>query len=187
MRKKYSKETYLAWFDLEMTGLNPETCHIIEIASVITNSAFDIIAESPNVIIHQPINILENMNPWCLNVHGASGLIENSYNSKISVREAENIMLEFVSRYIQPLSSPLCGNSVWQDRRFMCRYMPKLESYFTHQLLDLATLRILDCISNSDKSLREDEYIPQGKHQALNDIKDHVTEFKFLKRKLNLS
>ena len=184
MKRKYDTSTLFAWFDLEMTGLDVETCTILEIACVITDSKFNVIDESPSLVIHHPLSILENMNPWCLRVHSQNGLIEKSYNSRVTIEQAEHIMLEFISKRIGPKESPLCGNSVWQDRRFMSKYMPRLESYFKHQLLDLATLRILNCIS----SRRDDEvdYKPRGQHDALSDIKDHVEEFKFFLDKFDL-
>jgi oligoribonuclease len=183
-RKRYTKETKLAWFDLEMTGLIVEDCYILEIAAVITDHKLNIIAESPNIAIHQPLEILENMNPWCLRVHAQNGLIERSYNSKVSTAEAEQMLLEFVSKYIGPLESPICGNSVWQDRRFMIKYMPQLESYFNHQILDLATLRILNLLADDQPD--SPEYKVMGNHTALVDILDHIAEFKHLRDKFNI-
>jgi oligoribonuclease len=181
---KYTQESKFAWFDLEMTGLIVEECYILEIAAVITDHKLNIIATSPNITIHQPLHILENMNPWCMRVHSNNGLIERSYNSNISTSEAEHMLLEFVSQYIGPLESPICGNSVWQDRRFLMKYMSKLESYFNHQILDLATLRILNFISNEQPNTPE--YKIESNHTALVDILDHIAEFKHLRDKFNI-
>lgn len=179
--KTYDK---LIWIDLEMTGLEIESCYILEIACVVTDNEFNIIAESPSIAIHQHEYILENMNEWCIKTHKNNGLIKRSYESKINVVLAEEQILQFLSIHVDKRKSPMCGNCVWQDRKFLAKYMPRLESYFTHQMLDLSTARILNsvCYTNADFPV----YQIQNKHLAIEDIKDHIREFKHYREKFNL-
>ena len=123
----------LIWIDLEMTGLDPEQERIIEIATIITDSNLTIIAEGPNLIIHQPKELLENMDEWNKNQHGNSGLIKAVNESSISEQAAEIETLEFVSKYVGNKKSPMCGNTVSHDRRFLTKHMPNLESYFHYR------------------------------------------------------
>jgi oligoribonuclease len=180
---KYDKDTKLAWLDLEMSGLDLNSCSILEIASVITDSNFNILYESSSVAICHPEEILNSMDAWCFKTHTQNGLINRCIESKIDMRSAEIYILDFLQTKISYKSSPLCGNSVWQDRRFLEKYMPELEAYFTYQMLDLATLRIIDAIRS--KELQNiNNYQRAYKHLALDDIKDHVAEFKYLYYKL---
>jgi len=133
----------LIWIDLEMTGLDPEQERIIEMASIITDSQLNIVAEGPVIAIHQPDSLLEQMDEWCTRTHGASGLTQRVKESTISEAEAEQQTLEFLGKHLEPGQSPLCGNSIGQDRRFLVKYMPKLEAFFHYRNLDVSTVKEL--------------------------------------------
>ena len=120
----------LIWIDMEMSGLDPECERILEIAIVITNSALETVAEAPVLVVHQPQSLLDGMDEWNRSTHGKSGLVDRVKSSTLTEVEAEAQMLAFVEQYVPPRVSPMCGNSVHQDRRFLVRYMPKLEAHF---------------------------------------------------------
>lgn len=177
--KKINK---LVWLDLEMTGLDIETSYILEIAVIITDINLNIIDESPSVIIHQNNKILNNMNSWCMKYHTQSGLINRVKNSNISMQEAENIILTFIKQYINKNESPLCGNSVWQDRKFLAKYMPQLEQFFHYRLLDVSTFKIASYLWNSQITKK---YGKKNKeHLALDDIRESIKEMNFYKKNL---
>lgn len=171
---------HLIWIDLEMTGLNPDHDHIIEIATVVTDSQLNTIAEGPVFAIHQPDSILEGMDAWNTKQHTKSGLVERVQASDITVKYAEAETIEFLMRYVPPGKSPICGNSICQDRRFLFRWMPKLEQYFHYRNLDVSTLKILahhwlPAISKNVKNKKESQ------HLALQDIYDSIAELKYYK------
>ncbi|MDR0717463.1 MAG: oligoribonuclease, partial [Azoarcus sp.] len=134
---------HLIWIDLEMTGLDPGRDRIIEIGLVITNSALDIVAEAPVIAVHQADAVLDAMDEWNKNTHGRSGLIERVRASTISEAEAEAAMLAFLGQWVPKGISPMCGNTVCQDRRFLARYMPAFEAWFHYRNLDVSTLKEL--------------------------------------------
>lgn len=174
-------ENNLVWLDLEMTGLDPEADTIIEIATVITNQQLEIVAEGPSLAIHVSDEILSNMNKWCRKTHKKSGLTERVRQSNISLQEAERLTLEFVQTYTFENTSPLCGNSIWQDRRFLYKYMPNLEAHFHYRLLDVSTLKILSSHWYPDvyNGISKD-----SKHLALDDAKESIEELKYYREKI---
>ena len=131
----------LIWIDLEMTGLDPNKERIIEIATLVTDSDLNILAEGPNLVISQPIEFLDGMDEWNQNQHGSSGLIEEVKNSNITIQVAEIDTLEFISKYVGEKVSPMCGNTVSHDRRFLSKYMPRLESYFNYRHIDVSSFK----------------------------------------------
>ncbi|WP_275667738.1 oligoribonuclease [Fastidiosibacter lacustris] len=166
----------LIWLDLEMTGLEIDSCYILEIATIITDSNLNIVAESPAIAIHQSDEVLQNMNSWCIKTHQASGLTERVRHSKVSVTEAEWQILEFIKPHVHKGQSPLCGNSIWQDRRFLAKYMPTLEDYFHYRLLDVSSFKIAASLWRPDLLK---QFNKQSVHLALDDIKESIEEMKF--------
>jgi len=171
-----NKKTNLIWIDLEMTGLVPEDDVIIEIATVVTDSNLNVLAEGPSLAIHQENKHLDSMDEWNTRQHTKSGLIKRVKESKISLNEAEKKTLDFLIQYVDSGTSPMCGNSICQDRRFLYIYMPKLEKFFHYRHIDVSTLKELavrwksDVVSTSFK---------QSKHLALSDIYDSINELKY--------
>ena len=169
-------QNHLIWLDMEMTGLNPDSDRIIEMAMVVTNSKLEVIAEGPVIAVHQPDAVLEGMDEWNKNTHGRSGLIERVKASTISEAEAEATYLEFMKQYVPSRTTPMCGNSIGQDRRFMARYMPTLEGYFHYRYLDVSTLKEL---ARRWKPEILDGFKKQGTHQAMDDIRESVAELSY--------
>ncbi len=170
-----ARQDNLIWIDLEMTGLEPETDRIIEIATIVTDSDLNILAEGPVLAIHQPDAVLDLMDEWCVRTHGQSGLTQRVRDSRISEAEAEQQTLEFLRQYLEAGASPMCGNSIGQDRRFLVRYMPELERFFHYRNLDVSTLKELA------KRWRPDVYKSLNKrstHLALEDIQDSIAELR---------
>jgi len=169
-------QNHLIWLDMEMTGLNPDSDRIIEMAMIVTNSNLDVVAEGPVIAVHQSDAVLDAMDEWNKNTHGRSGLIERVKASTIDEAAAEATYLEFMREYIPSRTSPMCGNSIGQDRRFMARYMPKLEDWFHYRNLDVSTLKELCKRWKPEvaKGLKK-----QGKHEALADILESIAEMKY--------
>ncbi|GAB2797179.1 oligoribonuclease [Halomonas shantousis] len=163
----------LVWIDLEMTGLDPNKERIIEVATLITDADLNLIAEGPVIAVHQPDSQLQAMDEWNTRTHGDSGLIERVRHSKADTAEAERQTLEFLRAYVTPGSSPLCGNSVHQDRRFLEREMPALEAFFHYRHLDVSTLKELAKRWNP-KAL--EGFTKRNTHQALDDIRESLAE-----------
>lgn len=166
----------LIWLDLEMTGLLPATDVIIEIATLITDAQLNILAEGPVLAIKQSDVALAAMDDWNQQHHGASGLIERVKQSAIDAREAERQTLDFLNQHIGKNASPLCGNSICQDRRFMANYMPELEAFFHYRNLDVSSVKEL--VRRWKPELLEG-LVKQGAHQAMDDIKDSIAELKY--------
>lgn len=168
-------QTHLIWLDMEMTGLEPDRDRIIEIAIVITDTRLETVAEGPVIAVHQPDAVLDAMDDWNKNTHGKSGLIDRVRASSISEAEAERQMLEFVAAYLPKRTSPMCGNSVCQDRRFMARYMPELEAWFHYRNLDVSTLKEL---AKRWCPVVYDSIQKKGRHEALSDIYESIDELR---------
>jgi oligoribonuclease len=175
----------LIWLDLEMTGLNPLFDHIIEIATVVTDSNLNVIAEGPVFAIHQEKSLLDQMDEWNTTQHHFSGLVKRVMESNINEAQAEKQTLEFLQQHVMSGKSPMCGNSIWQDRRFLARYMPELEKFFHYRMIDVSTLKEL--------ALRWAPKIYEGlqkesQHLALADIHDSIDELRYYRQHfLNVS
>ncbi len=172
---------HLVWIDLEMTGLDPDTDCIIEIATLVTNRDLDVIAEGPVLAIRQPDDVLGRMDEWNRTTHGASGLLARVRSSTVSEREAEEATLAFLSRHVSRGGSPMCGNSICQDRRFLARRMPELERFFHYRNLDVSTLKELarrwapGVLAGFTK---------KSTHVALEDIRDSIAELRYYRETL---
>jgi oligoribonuclease len=165
----------LIWLDMEMTGLAPDRDHIIELAIVVTDSNLNQLDDGAVWVIHQSDNILDQMDDWNTRTHGKSGLIERVKNASHDVRDVEEFALKYLSKFVPTSTSPMCGNSICQDRRFMAKWMPKLESYFHYRNLDVSTLKELA------KRWRPEVtkgLIKHGKHEALADVYESIEELK---------
>ena len=165
----------LVWIDLEMTGLDPEQDRIIEIATIITDSELNILAEGPSLVVHQVAEVMAGMDEGNVSHHTESGLVERVSNSTLSEAAAEAETLAFVEQYVEPGQSPLCGNTIGQDRRFLCRYMPDLEAYLHYRNIDVSTVKELavrwrPAVTASVKKT--------AKHRALDDIRESIEELK---------
>ncbi len=161
---------------MEMTGLSPDTDRIIEVAMVITDSNLEVVAEAPTLVVHQPDSMLDGMDAWNKSTHGKSGLIEKVKASTLDDATVEAQMLAFLKEYVPANISPMCGNSICQDRRFMARWMPQLEAYFHYRNLDVSTLKELAKRWKPEvaKGLKK-----HGKHEALADIYESINELKY--------
>jgi len=173
-----NRKTNLIWIDLEMTGLIPERDVIIEIATVVTDAQLNIIDEGPSIAIHQDNEILNGMDKWNTKQHNGSGLVKRVQESEISTAQAEKQTLKFLKKYVDIGASPMCGNSICQDRRFLYNYMPELEKYFHYRHIDVSTLKELavrwkpNIISTTYK---------KSQHLALSDIHDSIEELNHYK------
>lgn len=168
--------TELVWLDMEMTGLDPEREHIIEMATIVTDSELNVIAEGPVLVVHQSDTVLAAMDDWNQRHHGASGLIDRVRASQISEREAEATTLAFLERLVEKKRSPLCGNTIWQDRRFLSRYMPTLESYLHYRMIDVSSIKELVQRWRPDLS---EGYTKRNTHTALADIRESIEELRY--------
>ncbi|MEW6562580.1 MAG: oligoribonuclease [Pseudomonadota bacterium] len=166
----------LIWIDMEMTGLVPETDRVIEIAMVITDSELNVVGEAPVLVVHQPDSVLDGMDAWNKSTHGKSGLIERVKASTLSERQVEEQMLAYLKEYVPIRTSPMCGNSICQDRRFLARWMPELEAYFHYRNLDVSTLKEL--VKRWKPELAQG-LKKHGKHEALADIYESIEEMKY--------
>jgi oligoribonuclease len=161
--------------DLEMSGLDPDGCAILEIATIVTDADLNVLAEGPDIVVHQPAAVLEAMDEWCTKHHGDSGLTAQVQGSAISLAEAERLTLEFVAAHTGPRQSPLCGNTIWQDRRFLVRHMPGLEAHLHYRLVDVSTIKEL-----VRRWYPELKAPPKAEsHRALDDIRESIAELRF--------
>ncbi len=170
----------LIWIDLEMTGLDTNRDYIIEIATVITDGALNILAEGPVLAIHQSDETLNAMDNWNQNQHGKSGLIDRVRASQVSVADAERLTLEFIRQYVPSRGSPMCGNSICQDRRFLARCMPGLEAYFHYRNLDVSTVKEL---ARRWAPAVYSGFTKESSHLALEDIRDSINELRYYRER----
>ena len=173
------KAENLVWIDLEMTGLNTQADHIIEIATIVTDAQLSVLAEGPVIAIRQPETVLGAMDEWNRTTHGASGLLKRVRESVVSAAQAEAYTLDFLAKYAEAGASPMCGNSICQDRRFLAREMPTLEKFFHYRNLDVSTLKELarrwapHVLAELQKS---------STHLAMDDIRDSIRELDHYRR-----
>lgn len=166
----------LVWIDMEMTGLNSDTDKIIEIATIITNSNLDVLAQGPVLAVHQTDSVLSGMDEWNTRTHGGSGLTQRVRESTLNEAEAERLTLDFIQQYVPKNKSPLCGNSICQDRRFMARGMPQLESYLHYRNLDVSSIKEL---VRRWKPEICNGFEKKNTHKALDDILESIAELKY--------
>ena len=166
----------LIWIDLEMTGLNPDSDLIIEIATVVTDKELNILAQGPVLAVHQSDATLAAMDDWNQKHHGQSGLIDRVKASTINEAEAERLTIEFLKQWVPENTSPICGNSIGQDRRFLYRYMPKLEAYFHYRNIDVSTLKELAARWAPEV---KNGFNKESTHQALDDIIESIEELRY--------
>jgi oligoribonuclease len=165
----------LAWIDMEMTGLDPDRDRIIEIALVVTDSQLETVAEAPVLVVHQSAALLDSMDEWNKATHSRSGLVDKVRASGLSEADTESRMLEFLAEYVPAKASPMCGNSICQDRRFLARYMPRLEAHFHYRNLDVSTLKELARRWHPEAARA---FVKRGKHEALADVYESIEELK---------
>ncbi len=176
-----NKRDNLIWIDLEMTGLDTDNDVIIEIATLVTDKQLNVIAEGPMLAIHQPDEVLAGMDEWNTTTHTASGLVERIRQSRITAEMAEQQTLEFLQQHVERGMSPMCGNSICQDRRFLHRLMPRLEDYFHYRNLDVSSIKEL--VRRWKPEVLE-QLSKSGKHLAMDDIKESVAELQFYREKV---
>ncbi|XP_031358747.1 oligoribonuclease, mitochondrial-like isoform X1 [Photinus pyralis] len=167
----------IVWIDMEMTGLDIEKDRIMEIACIVTDGNLNVVAEGPNVILNVPKDILENMNGWCLKQHNKTGLTESSLNSKITAEIAETELLNFISNHVVEKCSPLAGNSVYMDRLFLRKFMPRVDSYLHYRIVDVSSIKELCRIWNRD--VYKNAPTKTLEHRALQDIRESIQELQF--------
>lgn len=169
----------LVWIDMEMTGLVPETDRVIEVALVVTNAQLDVLAEGPVIVVHQPDEVLDAMDGWNKSTHAKSGLIERVKASTLDESGAEDMAIAFMREYVPSGVSPMCGNSVCQDRRFMARWMPRLEASFHYRNIDVSTIKEL--VKRWKPEVAKG-MVKHNKHEALADILESIEELKYYRR-----
>lgn len=175
-KKKSEAPSKLVWIDLEMTGLEPDRDVIIEMATIITDAELNIIAEGPEIVIQRSQDLFSSMDSWNREHHKKSGLWQKVITSTISESQAEEMTLAFLKEHIKERESPLCGNSIWQDRRFIAKYMKSLDTYLHYRLIDVSTLKTLGNMwyPNDMKQVTE----KKSSHRALDDIRESIEELK---------
>ncbi|XP_038048619.1 oligoribonuclease, mitochondrial-like [Patiria miniata] len=178
--RKNDMKKRLVWVDLEMTGLDLETCHILEMACLVTDSDLNVVAEAPNLIIHQPEETLKAMNEWCVEHHTKSGLVDAVRASKVSIQQAEYEMLAFIRKHTLPKICPLAGNTVHVDKEFLAKYMPQFMDHLHYRIVDVSTVKEL-C-----RRWYPDEFknapLKKLTHRALDDITESIKELKYYKK-----
>ena len=167
---------HLVWMDLEMTGLDPERERIIEIATIVTDDQLEVVAEGPVLAVRQPESLLAAMDDWNQRQHGGSGLLDRVRREGVSEREAEAITLAFLEQHVDRKRSPLCGNTIWQDRRFLTRYMPALEEFLHYRMVDVSSLKELAARWRPDLAAG---FSKTNAHTALADVRESIAELRY--------
>ncbi len=170
----------LVWIDLEMSGLDPDRERILEIATIVTDGQLEVVAEGPEIVIHQPDSLLDAMDDWNRDHHGGSGLTERVRASTIDTADAERQTLEFIAAHVPERAAPLAGNSVHQDRLFLARYMPELEGYLHYRNVDVSTVKEL--VRRWHPQAFEGRPRKKGSHRALDDIRESIDELRYYRR-----
>jgi oligoribonuclease len=172
----------LVWLDLEMTGLDPKKCTILEIGAVITDGQLNVIAEGPSIAVHHSDKTLNGMEAWSRYHHKKSGLTDACKESKIPLKKAEKLVLQFIQKHCKKKTAPLCGNTIWQDRRFLVKYMPALEQYLHYRTIDVSSIKEL-----VSRWYPEDHKMPREKnqtHRVADDIRESIEELKHYRGKV---
>jgi len=169
-------DTHLVWVDMEMSGLDPDKDVVLEVALVVTDKDLNLVEEGPVLVVHQSDAVLDAMDSWNKSTHGKSGLVDKVKASPLSEADVENQMIEFMKRHVGERKSPMCGNSICQDRRFMARHLPKLEAYFHYRNLDVSTLKELAARWRPEL---KDGFKKANNHTALADIHESIEELKY--------
>lgn len=172
----------LIWIDMEMSGLDPETCHVLEIATIVTDGDLNILGRGPELIVHQPDEVLDAMDEWNTSHHGSSGLTEAVRASTISVADAEEQTLAFLAAHCEVGASPLCGNSIGQDRRFIVKYMPRLADFLHYRSVDVTSFKVM--AGHWYPNLPP--YPKRERHRALGDIEESIEELAYYRREIFL-
>ena len=179
-KNRAADEARLVWIDLEMTGLDPERDVIIEIATIVTDNRLEIVAEGPNLAIAQPPERLDGMDEWNCTHHTASGLLERVRASRLTEQDAEAATLGFLQQHVEKGASPLCGNTIWQDRRFLARYMPELESYLHYRNIDVSSIKELAKRWRPELAAGISK---RNEHTALADIRESIDELAYYRER----
>ena len=169
-------DTHLVWVDMEMSGLDPDKDVVLEVALVVTDKDLNLVEEGPVLVVHQADAVLDAMDSWNKSTHGKSGLVDKVKASPLAEADVENQMIEFMKRHVGERKSPMCGNSICQDRRFMARHLPKLEAYFHYRNLDVSTLKELAARWRPEL---KDGFKKANSHTALADIQESIEELKY--------
>ncbi|KAK2582962.1 hypothetical protein KPH14_009018 [Odynerus spinipes] len=177
---KNSADNHIVWIDMEMTGLDIETCHILEITCLITNSDLKIISDTLNIVINQPNSILNNMHGWCKEQHTKTKLIDDVRNSKISLKDAEQTVLKYLQDHVPQGKCPLAGNTIYMDRLFLCKYMPLVNDYLHYRIIDISTIKEL--VRRWNPQIYDSAPPKKHSHRATLDIIESIKELDYYKK-----